>query len=110
MRNAFSGRRKVRAAALALITIASLRGIAPAQAAPGKQPTAVGFGGAVATVDLDASRTAIDVLKRGGNAMDAAVAAAATLGVTEPYVAAIGGGGFITYYDAKTRRVYTFDG
>jgi gamma-glutamyltranspeptidase/glutathione hydrolase len=111
------------AASLALITAASLAAIAPAGAAPApqlpsssgagqpvRQATAVGYGGAVSTVDLDASRTAIDVLKRGGNAMDAAVAAAATLGVTEPFVAAIGGGGFLTYYDAKTRRVYTFDG
>jgi gamma-glutamyltranspeptidase/glutathione hydrolase len=111
------------AAILALITAASLTAIAPASAAPArplppssgagqevKQATAVGYGGAVSTVDLDASRTAIDVLKRGGNAMDAAVAAAATLGVTEPFVAAIGGGGFLTYYDAKTGRVYTFDG
>ncbi|WP_242609058.1 gamma-glutamyltransferase [Actinomadura formosensis] len=77
---------------------------------PVKQPVATGYGGAVSTVDPDASRTALDVLKRGGNAMDAAVAAGATLGVTEPYVSAIGGGGFITYYDAKKRRVYALDG
>ncbi|MFA1539159.1 gamma-glutamyltransferase [Actinomadura sp. DLS-62] len=77
---------------------------------PVKQPVATGYGGAVSTVDLDASRTALDVLKRGGNAMDAAVAASATLGVTEPYVSAIGGGGYITYYDAKKRRVYALDG
>ena len=42
--------------------------------------------------------------------MDAAVAAAATLGVTEPYVAAIGGGGYFTYYDARKRRVHALDG
>ncbi len=77
---------------------------------PVKQPVATGFGGAVSTVDLDASRTALDVLKHGGNAMDAAVAAGATLGVTEPYVSAIGGGGYITYYDARKRRVYAIDG
>uniref|UniRef100_UPI0035A23888 gamma-glutamyltransferase n=1 Tax=Actinomadura hibisca TaxID=68565 RepID=UPI0035A23888 len=77
---------------------------------PGKTPVATGYGGAVSTVDPDASAAAIEVLKRGGNAMDAAVAAAATLGVTEPYVAAIGGGGYMTYYDARKRRVYTVDG
>ncbi|RJL30374.1 gamma-glutamyltransferase [Bailinhaonella thermotolerans] len=76
----------------------------------GKRPTATGYGGAVSTVDLDASRTAIEILARGGNAVDAAVAASATLGVTEPYVAALGGGGFFLYYDAKTRRVHSIDG
>ncbi|SEG58734.1 gamma-glutamyltranspeptidase / glutathione hydrolase [Thermomonospora echinospora] len=88
-------------------------GAAPAVALMGQgqqRAVATGYGGAVATVDLDASRTAIEVLERGGNAADAAVAAAATLGVTEPYVAALGGGGFFTYYDARTRRVHTVDG
>ncbi|MEU5881564.1 gamma-glutamyltransferase [Spirillospora sp. NPDC047279] len=82
---------------------------APVQA-PGRQPVATGYGGAVSTVDPDASRTAIEVLRQGGNAMDAAVAAGATLGVTEPYVAAIGGGGYMTYYDARSRRVHALDG
>ncbi|GLW05259.1 gamma-glutamyltranspeptidase [Microtetraspora sp. NBRC 13810] len=84
----------------------------PAQATPAvdKVPVAEGYGGAVSTVDLDASKVAISVLRRGGNAMDAAVAAAATLGVTEPYSAGLAGGGFIVYYDAGRRKVYTIDG
>ena len=49
-----------------------------------KQPTAVGSGGAAASVDLDGTRAAIQALRDGGNAVDAAVAAAAVLGVTEP--------------------------
>ncbi|WP_203137630.1 gamma-glutamyltransferase [Microbacterium sp. JZ31] len=77
---------------------------------PVKTPTATGYGGAVSTVDPDASAAAIGVLRKGGNAVDAAVAAAATLGVTEPYSAGIGGGGYFLYYDARSGRVSTIDG
>ncbi|GAA1750735.1 gamma-glutamyltransferase [Luedemannella helvata] len=100
----------VRTAAVAVLA-AALAGADPAVAGrvPGG-PTAVGYGGAVATVDAEATRVGLEVLREGGNAVDAAIAAAAALGVTEPFSAGIGGGGFLLYYDARTGRVHTIDG
>ena len=95
-------------AALGLMLPASgALGAKPVQTA--KQPTATGTGGAVATVDLDASRVGMQVLREGGNAVDAAVATAAALGVTEPYSCGIGGGGFMVIYDADNGSVSTID-
>jgi gamma-glutamyltranspeptidase / glutathione hydrolase len=78
-------------------------------AAQEKQPTAVGSGGAAASVDADGTRAAIQALKDGGNAVDAAVAAASVLGVTEPYSCGIGGGGFMVIRTAGG-KVTTIDG
>jgi gamma-glutamyltranspeptidase / glutathione hydrolase len=74
-----------------------------------KQLTAVGTGGAAASVDLDGTRAAIQTLRDGGNAVDAAVAAAGVLGVTEPYSCGIGGGGFMVIRTANG-KVTTIDG
>jgi len=73
-----------------------------------KQPTAIGNGGAAATVDLAGTRAAIQTLRQGGNAIDAAVAAAGVLGVTEPYSCGIGGGGFMVIRTASG-KVTTID-
>jgi gamma-glutamyltranspeptidase/glutathione hydrolase len=75
-----------------------------------KTPTSTGFGGAVTSVDPEASRIGVRVLRRGGNAVDAAIATAAALGVTEPYSSGIGGGGYFVHYDARTGKVETLDG
>ncbi|MFF1905850.1 gamma-glutamyltransferase [Kitasatospora sp. NPDC058218] len=95
---------------LATALVCSAAGPAGAAAPPPKVPEAVGWGGAVASVDADATAAGIEVLRKGGNAVDAAVAVAAALGVTEPYSAGIGGGGYFVYYDHDSGRVHTIDG
>ncbi len=78
-------------------------------AAPSGPATSTGRGGGAATVDRLATQAAIGALKRGGNAVDAAITAAAVLGVTEPFSCGIGGGGFMVTYDARARKVATID-
>ena len=103
----------------ALLIAASLAiGLSPAIAAapvyaksgePVKQSVAVGKGGAVASVNLLATAEGTRVLRDGGNAVDAAVAAAAVLGVAEPFSSGIGGGGFMVIFDARHHRVSAID-
>jgi gamma-glutamyltranspeptidase/glutathione hydrolase len=96
---------------LAAATLTSTLLAAPAAAAPpALGPTATGSGGAIATVDATATSVGLEVLRHGGNAVDAAVAAAAALGVTEPFVAGPASAGFLVYYDADRHTVSTIDG
>ena len=75
----------------------------------GTAPLAVGTGGAVASASELATAAGLRILDEGGNAVDAAVATAAALGVTDPFSCGIGGGGFMLVYVAAERRIAAID-
>ncbi len=62
--------------------------------------------GIVSTPQFLASQAGAHILEEGGNAVDAAIAANAVMGVVQPYVNGIGGDLFVLYYEAKTGKVY----
>src|SRR6476619_7070338 len=62
--------------------------------------------GIVASSQFLASQAGAKMLESGGNAVDAAIAANAVLGLTQPYVNGMGGDLFAIYYEAKTGKLY----
>src|SRR5438128_8134334 len=57
-----------------------------------------------------AAQAGLNVLKRGGSAVDAAIAVQAMLSLVEPQSSGVGGGAFMTYYDGRTGKVVVLDG
>lgn len=57
-----------------------------------------------------AARAGVDILKKGGTAIDAAIAVQMVLNLVEPQSSGIGGGAFLLYYDAKTGKIDAYDG
>src|SRR3954447_3796987 len=101
--------RKFRVTAALVSSFLVLVGVAAAAVAPSGPPTSTGSGGAAASVETLATQSAIDALHHGGNAVDAAVAAAGVLGVAEPFSCGVGGGGFMVIRTASG-KVTTLDG
>ena len=78
-------------------------GYAPKQAVRTKQ-----F--AIAAANPLATQAGYDIIKRGGNALDAAVAVQMVLNLVEPQSSGIGGGAFIMHYDARAKKLAAYDG
>lgn len=57
-----------------------------------------------------ASEAGQKIIEKGGSAIDAAIAVQMVLGLVEPHASGIGGGGFLLYYDAKTKKSSFYDG
>ena len=73
------------------------------------RPFIMGTKGGVSTNSYYATKAGLEILQKGGNAADAAVAVSLVLGVTEPYHSGIGGGCFTLYYDKKSGRTLSLD-
>ncbi len=84
-----------------LITAAVMIAAVPASAAERQM---------VAAAHPLAAEAGIEVLRAGGNAIDAMVAVQAVLGLVEPQSSGLGGGAFLVYYDAESGELTTFDG
>ncbi|HEY6299080.1 MAG TPA: gamma-glutamyltransferase [Candidatus Binatus sp.] len=103
---AASSRAMVVALAIALAMF-----VAPVSYADPAAPetSASGVHGMVVSESDDAAHAGVEILKQGGNAVDAAVATALAVGVTNPAACGIGGGGFMLIYMAKARAFYALD-
>jgi len=64
----------------------------------------------VVTANPHASKAGLDILKAGGSAVDAAIAIQAVLSLVEPQSSGLGGGGFMTYFDNKSKQLSIYDG
>jgi gamma-glutamyltranspeptidase/glutathione hydrolase len=84
--------------------------VAVAAPAGAREPEALAKAHMVATANPMATDAGLAILRAGGSAIDAAVAVQMVLGVVEPQASGIGGGGFLVFYDARSRQVTSWDG
>jgi gamma-glutamyltranspeptidase/glutathione hydrolase len=98
------------AGAAATAALLWLGACAPATPPVAQQAAAPGPHFMAAAANPLAAEVGRDVLARGGNAIDAAIAIQMVLNLVEPQSSGIGGGGFLIYYDAATKKLTAYDG
>src|SRR3954465_15765841 len=93
---------------LCLVGLVSFASCAPTPArAASAAPTDSPF---VIAANPLAAQAGLNILKRGGSAVDAAIAVQAMLSLVEPQSSGLGGGAFMTYYDGRTGKIVVYDG
>jgi gamma-glutamyltranspeptidase/glutathione hydrolase len=95
--------------ALGLVGLGS-SAVVPAAAPPARTRTAQHATPFVIAANPLAARAGLNVLKRGGSAVDAAIAVQAMLSLVEPQSSGVGGGAFLNYYDGRTGKITIYDG
>ena len=99
--------KRIAAACLALALAACVNGAAPQMSAGAEAPRGEAM---AAAANPHAVEAALEMLRAGGSAVDAAIAAELVLGLVEPQSSGIGGGGFLLFYDARSERISGYDG
>ena len=73
-------------------------------------PASGSGGGAVSAANPHAARAGVEILRKGGSAVDAAIAAQMVLNLVEPQASGVGGGAFMLHWDGGAKKLATFDG
>src|SRR5438105_2604488 len=102
--------RALRVFLIASLSIAASVAAAKAPLPASAAPVAAKQTGVVVAANPLAVEAGAEILRKGGSAVDAAVAIQSMLGLVEPQSSGLGGGSFMMYYDAKTNAVTALDG
>ena len=97
-------------AAMAMVLLGACSGVSTLGDAPGADPAENRPSGFVSAAHPLATQAGLEVLRRGGSAIDAAIAVQAMLGLVEPQSSGVAGGAFVLHFSADSRRVDAYIG